>query len=105
MAHGMFTFARLTDELQVIKDWLDSNPFEFVILQFQQEYTSIKSTTAGNRIIDALNSVRFPIYNSTTPPIIGWLRKKAWIIEAAGVDFSNKFKTLSMKTGSKEINS
>lgn len=62
MAHGPFTFASLADELRVIKDWLDSNPSEFVILQFQQEYTNVDKKAAGNRIIDALNSVRFPIY-------------------------------------------
>jgi len=41
LAHNRFTFHRLTDELRVIKTWLDQNPREFVILQFQQEYTSI----------------------------------------------------------------
>ncbi len=54
MAHGRFTFARLTDDLRVIKNWLNNNPREFVILQFQQEHTSVPSRSAGDRIFDAL---------------------------------------------------
>ena len=52
LSHANFQFRNLLDELRVIKDWMKSNPKEFILMQFQQEYTDVDSWTAGKRVLE-----------------------------------------------------
>ncbi len=54
LAHGAFQFRNLLDELRVIRDWMKNNPKEFILIQFQQEYTEIEGWQAGKRVIEGL---------------------------------------------------